>query len=79
LINLAINSRDAMPNGGKLTVDAFNQVLDYEYCRSNPEVSPGQYVLISVSDTGQGMAPDIVARAFEPSPPRKSVKERGSG
>jgi signal transduction histidine kinase len=66
LVNLAINARDAMPSGGKLTVDASNHVLDYEYCRSNPEVSPGQYVLISVSDTGRGMAPDILARAFEP-------------
>jgi PAS domain S-box-containing protein len=66
LVNLAINARDAMPSGGKLTVDAFNHVLDYEYCRSNPEVSPGQYVLISVSDTGRGMAPDVLARAFEP-------------
>lgn len=66
LVNLAINARDAMPSGGKLTVEAFNQLLDHEYCRSNPEVSPGQYVLISVSDTGQGMAPNILARAFEP-------------
>jgi PAS domain S-box-containing protein len=66
LVNLAINSRDAMPSGGKLTLDAFNQVLDYEYCRSNPEVTPGQYVSISVSDTGRGMAPDTLAHAFEP-------------
>jgi PAS domain S-box-containing protein len=64
LINLAINARDAMPSGGKLTVEAFNQVVNHEYCRSNPEVSPGQYVLLSVSDTGLGMAPDILARAF---------------
>jgi CheY-like chemotaxis protein len=55
-----------MPGGGKLTLEAFNQVLDHEYCRSNPEVSPGQYVLLSVSDTGHGMAPDILSRAFEP-------------
>jgi len=66
LVNLAINSRDAMPSGGKLTVEALNQVLGHEYCRLNPEVSPGQYVLISVSDTGRGMAPDVLARAFEP-------------
>jgi PAS domain S-box-containing protein len=66
LVNLAINARDAMPGGGKLTVEAFNQVLDLEYCRSNLEVLPGQYVLISVSDTGVGMAPDTLARAFEP-------------
>jgi PAS domain S-box-containing protein len=66
LVNLAINARDAMPGGGKLTLEAFNQVLDHEYCRSNPEVSPGQYVLLSVSDTGPGMAPEILSRAFEP-------------
>jgi signal transduction histidine kinase len=82
LVNLAINSRDAMPSGGKLTVEALNQVLDHEYCRSNPEVSPGQYVMISVSDTGQGMAPDVLARAFDPfftTPPRKSATEPGWG
>jgi PAS domain S-box-containing protein len=66
LINLAINARDAMPSGGKLTVEALNQTLDHDYCRSNPEVSPGQYVLICASDTGHGMTPDILARAFEP-------------
>ena len=42
LLNLAINARDAMPNGGKLTIEAANAILDREYCRSNPEVSPGQ-------------------------------------
>ena len=76
LVNLAINSRDAMPSGGKLTLDAFNQVLDYEYCRSNPEVTPGQYVSISVSDTGRGMAPDTLAHAFEPF---FTTKEIGQG
>jgi PAS domain S-box-containing protein len=76
LVNLAINARDAMPGGGKLTVEAFNQVLDYEYCRSNLEVSPGQYVLISVSDTGRGMAADILAHAFEPF---FTTKEIGQG
>jgi PAS domain S-box-containing protein len=76
LVNLAINARDAMPSGGKLTVEAFNQMLDYEYCRSNPEVSPAQYVLISVSDTGRGMAPDILTHAFEPF---FTTKEIGQG
>ena len=76
LVNLAINARDAMPSGGKLTVEAFNQVLDYEYCRLNPEVSPGQYVLISVSDTGRGMMPDTLTRAFEPF---FTTKEIGQG
>ena len=66
LLNLAINARDAMPNGGKLTIEAANAILDREYCRSNPEVSPGQYIVVSVSDTGSGMAKDVLARAFEP-------------
>jgi PAS domain S-box-containing protein len=66
LVNLAINARDAMPDGGKLTVEALNQALDRNYCRSNPEVSPGQYVLICVSDTGHGMTSDVLDRAFEP-------------
>jgi PAS domain S-box-containing protein len=65
-INLAINARDAMPGGGKLTVEALNQALDREYCRTNPEVVPGQYVLICVSDTGHGMSSDVLTRAFEP-------------
>jgi PAS domain S-box-containing protein len=60
------NSRDAMPNGGKLTVKAFNGTLDADYRRTNPEVAPRQYALISVSDTGHGMTPDLLARAFEP-------------
>jgi CheY-like chemotaxis protein len=66
LVNLAINSRDAMPDGGKLTVEALNQVLDHQYCRGNPEIAPGQYVLIAVSDTGQGMSAEVLGRAFEP-------------
>jgi CheY-like chemotaxis protein len=65
-LNLAINARDAMPRGGKLTVEAVNAILDREYCRSNPEVSPGQYVMLSVSDTGSGMTKDVLSRAFEP-------------
>src|SRR4029077_12782103 len=55
-----------MPRGGKLTVEALNQSLDREYCRTNPEVVPGQYVLICVSDTGHGMSSDVLTRAFEP-------------
>jgi len=66
IVNLAVNGRDAMPNGGKLTIEAANSYLDDEYCRLHPDVRPGQYVQISVSDTGSGMEPHVLARAFEP-------------
>ena len=65
-----------MPNGGKLTVEASNQTLDRDYCRTNPEVTAGQYALICVSDTGHGMTPDVLARAFEPF---FTTKEIGQG
>jgi PAS domain S-box-containing protein len=76
LLNLAINARDAMPNGGKLTLEASNAILDREYCQSNPEVMPGQYIVLSVSDAGVGMSKDILARAFEPF---FTTEERGHG
>jgi PAS domain S-box-containing protein len=66
MINLAINARDAMPDGGKLTIEALNTYLDQDYCHQHPEVTPGQYVLICVTDTGLGMEQDVIARAFEP-------------
>jgi CheY-like chemotaxis protein len=55
-----------MPQGGKLTIEASNSYLDEDYCRQHPDVRPGQYVQISVSDSGSGMSDDVRARAFEP-------------
>lgn len=76
IINLAINARDAMPEGGKLTIEVVNVWADEEYSELNPELAPGQYVALSITDTGEGMTPDTLSHAFEPF---FTTKEAGQG
>ena len=66
LLNLAVNARDAMPGGGHLIISTENALIDERYSARNPEVDPGHYVLVTVTDTGEGMTPEIAARAFDP-------------
>ena len=66
ILNLAINARDAMPEGGTVTIEVSNATLDQRYATLHPDVTPGPYVLVAVSDTGTGMPPDVAAQAFDP-------------
>jgi len=76
ILNLVVNSRDAMPNGGRIRIDVSNAEVDESYIERNPDAKSGNYIAIAVTDTGSGMTPEIVARVFEPF---FTTKEIGKG
>jgi PAS domain S-box-containing protein len=76
LVNLAVNARDAMPDGGRLVIETSDVELDRDFLQEHPDVSPGRYVRLTVADNGSGMEPEVAARAFEPF---FSTKHKGEG
>jgi two-component system cell cycle sensor histidine kinase/response regulator CckA len=79
IMNLAVNARDAMPHGGKLTIETADVIWDEEYVRSNPSLTTGQYVMLAISDTGVGMDAATQLQIFEPFFTTKGLKGTGLG